>query len=551
MKPQYKLPCDRCGSSDAVTDYGESTHCFSCNHHHFKDKDYLTDTFQQFPVKDTIQELPKSVTPINKDKFQDLTDCSIQKKTAEFYGVWLNDKAEHVYPFFDRTGKSHIANQFRTTDKKGFMVQGDWNKTGLFGQQLFPAGSAKQITIVEGAKDALSAFEMTGSKYPVVAIKSASSAQKDVSDNFEYVNSFDKIVICFDKDAEHKRPDGTVFFPGQEAAAKVAAMFKLGKVRVLTLKKAKDANDYLKAGWSQDFQQEWWAAPDFTPQGLRMAKDLWEEVRELKDYNSASYPWEGLQELTYGLRLSEVVLVTADTGVGKTAFAKEITHHLLKTTNKGVGLLHLEESNKDTLLGLMSISANRPLHLPDVRAEVKDEELKIYFDDICNSDRVIVWDHFGSNSVVSVLQTIQHMNALGCKYIILDHLSIVVSDQSGDERKQLDEISTKLKTLCMELNCCIIAIIHINRQGQVRGSAGPEQIANIVIRLTRDKLNEDEEIRNTTKVSVEKNRFCGRTGPACFLKYDAETGRLAEIPKETFLEMLLKGKTLPDEKEVW
>lgn len=45
----------------------------------------------------------------------------------------------------------------------------------------------------------------------------------------------------------------------------------------------------------------------------------------------------------------------------------------------------------------------------------------------------------------AVLDKVRHMHALGCKYTVLDHLSIVVSDQSGDERKQLDEISTKLK----------------------------------------------------------------------------------------------------------
>src|SRR3546814_9987449 len=79
------------------------------------------------------------------------------------------------------------------------------------------------------------------------------------------------------------------------------------------------------------------------------------------------------------------------------------------------------------------------------------------------------------------------MAALGCRYIMVDHLSIIVSDQSGDERKQLDEISTKIKTLTMNLDIHVVCVIHINRQGQVRGSAGPEQVANTVLRLERDK----------------------------------------------------------------
>lgn len=533
MELRYQK-CNSCGSSDGLTYYSDHSHCYVCR------ETKRLNSFNKIEEEPTSQKT--TPLPINASRFQALTDRGITKDVCAFYGIWINDNKEHVYCYFDKSGKSLIANKFRNTAQKGFMTQGDISKSGLFGQQLFPAGSAKQITITEGELDAASVFQMTGSKFPAVSVKGASSAPKDVADNFEYLNSFEKIVICFDKDEPHKRADGTTFFPGQEAAEACASKFPLGKVRLLTLKDAKDANDYLKKGWTDKFSKEWWAAPEWTPAGLKLAKDLWEEVRVQKNYETVSYPWGGLNNLTYGMRLSEVVLITADTGVGKTSVVKEIEHHLLKNTTRGVGLLHLEESNGDSLLGLMSITANKPLHLPDVRQDVKEDELRKYWDNTCDNDRIVVWDHFGSNSVASVLSTIRHMSALGCKYIILDHLSIVVSDQNGDERKQLDEISTKLKTLTMELNINVTAVIHINRQGQVRGSAGPEQISNIVIRLVRDKLSDDELIRNTTKVIVEKNRFSGRTGPACLLRYDGETGRLSELPQEDLIALLNKDK---------
>jgi twinkle protein len=231
--------------------------------------------------------------------------------------------------------------------------------------------------------------------------------------------------------------------------------------------------------------------------------------------------------------LSELVVVTAETGVGKTSVLKEIEHFVLKNVPKhGIGLLHLEEPNADTALGLMSIEANRPLHLPDVREMTPKEELRGYFDAVINTDRIVIWDHFGSNSIQEVLNKVRHMHNLGCKYIILDHLSIVVSDQNGDERKQLDEISTKLKTLCMELNISVICVIHQNRQGQIRGTAGVEQLANIVLKLNRERMSEDPWRRNVTKIIVEKNRFCGRTGPGCYLHYNEHTGRLNELNEE-------------------
>lgn len=158
-------------------------------------------------------------------------------------------------------------------------------------------------------------------------------------------------------------------------------------------------------------------------------------------------------------------------------------------------------------------------------------------------------DHFGSNSVDAVLDKVRHMAALGCKYIVLDHLSIVVSDQSGDERKQLDEIATKLKTLTMELDLAVIAVIHTNRAGQIRGTAGVEQLANIVIRLAREKLDKNEWRRNITVVSVTENRFCGYTGPASYLFYNKDTARLSELDPVEVGIYESGGSAAPD--EVW
>ncbi len=84
----------------------------------------------------------------------------------------------------------------------------------------------------------------------------------------------------------------------------------------------------------------------------------------------------------------------------------------------------------------------------------------------------------------------------------------------------------------MELGISVIAVIHQNRQGQIRGTAGVEQLANIVLKLHRERLSEDPWRRNVTKIIVEKNRFCGRTGPGCYLHYNEFTGRLTELNEE-------------------
>lgn len=479
--------------------------------------------------------------------YVELSDRKISLASAEKYSIWRNNGVTY-FPYF--ADSKHLSNKVRYPDKE-FSVEGDLRHSGLFGQQLFPAGSAKFITLVEGEYDAPAAFELMGSRWPVVSVRSgADGATKCVADNFEYLNSFPNIVICFDKDdPKVNEKTGQIRYPGQEAALAVAGMFAVGKVKVLTLAEGKDPNDYLKAGLRDAFNREWWSAPSYTPSGLKLGREMWQEISEPKNYETIKYPWDGLNAQTYGIRLSELVVITAETGVGKTSVLKEIEHYILKNVPKhGIGLLHLEEPNPDTALGLMSIEAGIPLHLPDIREGVSKDELRKYFDDVINTDRVIIWDHFGSNSIQEVLNKVRHMHNLGAKYIILDHLSIVVSDQNGDERKQLDEISTKLKTLCMELNIAVIAVIHQNRQGQIRGTAGVEQLANIVLKLHRERLSEDPWRRNVTKVIVEKNRFCGRTGPGCYLHYNEFTGRLNELNEEQIKAYLAGGSA---EIEVW
>ena len=523
--------CLECGSSDGLAVYEDNSHCFVCGFH--TGENNIADAH---PVRHSAD---RNVTPLPQGEQIAIRDRGINSNTVNKYKVTANTNPEsvvgHVYPYFDEDG-AHVANKVRRKGEKAFYWEGDVQNGTLFGQQLFPAGG-KAITIVEGECDALAGFQLTGSRYPCVSVKSASEAKRNCVDNFEYLDSFEKIVVCMDSDE-----------PGQKAANQIAQLFAPGKVHILQLNLAKDANDYLMKGLEKEYINEWFRAPAYMPDGLKFGSDaeLYEDIVHYKEPHSIPYPWSGLNKSTYGLRLGELTLFTADTGIGKTTFMKEIEYCLLqdkelKDRGYGVGFLHLEEPKRETALGLMSIHHNKPYHLPDT--EKCEEELRKAYDEVVNSKRVVIYDHFGSNEIDNILSKIRHMAALGCKYIVLDHLSIIVSDHSGDERKQLDEISTKLKVLTINLNISCIAVIHINRQGGVRGSAGPEQVSNNVIRLERDKKDVDEWRRNVTRITVEKCRLSGRSGPVSWVLYNTETGRLEELSKD-MADLFERGGTL-------
>lgn len=515
---QHHGPCPSCPSSDGYTIDPKTGwgHCFVCslNVPPGKVKDKLE-------AKRGKNKNDGPITPIPDAGWGTPAERGISRATAEKYKIWTAADGSSYFPAY--SDGQHVGTKKRFGEKE-FKWEGK-SDGELFGSWLFPRGSAKAITLTEGEYDAAAGYELLGSKFPVVSVLNGTgTAERDVRNNFEYLDSFDKIVVCFDADDA-----------GRKAAKQVAGLFAPGKVYICDLREGNDPNEYLIARNHGRFTKEWWQAVPYMPDGLKIGTNMWDEIINRPKHFTVDYPFAGLNKLLYGLRLSEMLTVTADPKVGKTTFLKELEYSLLMNPELiekgyGVGFIHLEEPNYDTALGLMSIHASKPYHLPDT--ERTPDDLRSAYDAVINSSRVVIWDHFGSNSVNAVVDKVRHMAALGCKYIVLDHVSIVVSDQSGDERKQLDEIATKLKTLCMNLNIALICVIHQNRQGQIRGTMGFEQLSNIVIKLERDKLDADEWRRNVTKIIVTENRFCGKTGPASYLWYNGMTGRMMELDEE-------------------
>jgi twinkle protein len=463
-----------------------------------------------------------------------IVDRGISRETCEYFGVTQAD-GKHFYPYFDESG-ARVAEKIRSVENKTFSIAGNFTNATLFGQNLFQKGG-KYITIVEGELDALASYQMTGSKWPTVSIRNgASAALKDCKAQYEYLDSFEAIVICFDGDE-----------PGQKAAKEVAELFG-NKVKIVKhLKECKDACDYLSNGRGAEYVNQWWRAESYVPDGIVQASTLWDSVSTPEPVAEAFYPFKGLNELLYGLRPSELITVTAGSGLGKSQFLREILYRILETTKWTVGGMFLEESVRKTARSIMSLHANKKLHLPDT--PVSEQELKEAFDATLGTNRVFLFDHFGSLAIDNVLNRIRYMaRACDCRVIFLDHISLVVSGMDGnDERKSIDVLMTRLRTLVQETGITLICVSHLKRPStsnkghedgesvslsQLRGSGAIAQLSDAVITLERNAMSPDSTIRHTTKVAVAKNRYNGLTGPACSLRYDMNTGRMIEVVLE-------------------
>lgn len=531
-------PCPDCGSRDALAVYDHGIKCFSCGYYRrIKDRDELLTYVKRrgYSVSDfarqnnTVEVQDNGNQLALEEGYYAIPERNINEDTVRRYGVIVsrdkdsNNPFRHMYPYYTQEG--NMAQKFRDVQNKKFWSGGLSSKCQMFGQHLFAKGSAPAVTIVEGELDALAAFQMNGSKYPVVAVPGAENAAAFIKTNLEWLESFETVVLCLDNDE-----------PGVEATKKCCSLFSPKKVKMFKhLDGFKDACDYLKAGQAQLFINQWFRSEPWTPDGIVASSTLLDRIKQKKNVESLPYPFPTLQSMTYGIRKKETVVFVAPTNVGKTQVLREIEYHILQTDKTArIGALFLEESVEDSGLGVMSLYANKPLHLPDT--EYTDEELESAHKAVLGDDRVYFYDSSGITQIESIINKIRYYaKALDCGYIFIDNFSILTSDHSqGDERKRLDESITKLRNLALELNIAIIAVAHLNREGAIRGSTSIENFSNIIVGLERDIKNPDPTVRNTMVLTVWKNRFSGRTGPAGYLRYNATTGRLEEVDDEEF-----------------
>ena len=519
--------CPKCGSSDALAIYDDGgQHCFGsgCSYHVFGDgeKPMNTETI----AKAKPLNMGGVVAAIPNRRLSSDT-CARYGVTVEYSGK--GNIKKHYYPYYDVDTGEICAAKVREVDTKSFYATGNLSpKAGFFGQQQCTGN--KYITITEGELDAMSVYEMFNKQYDVVSLRSgAGNAEKEIKEQLEWLESYETVVLCFDNDKA-----------GDQAIEQVKDLFSPNKLKIIKLP-VKDASDMLMANRVKDFTQAWWNAKTYRPDGIIAGLDTWEALVDKRKVKSIPYPWEGLNHITRGHRPYELVTITSGSGMGKSQFIREIEYDLLRRCEGNIGVLALEEDVARTSLGIMSVAANRPLHLEE---DTPVDELRPYWEATLGTGRYYLFDHWGSTSADNLLARVRYMaKALDCRYVVLDHLSIVVSSQeSGDERKAIDEIMTKLRTLVAETGISLFLVSHLRRSqgkahedgaqislGELRGSQAIAQLSDIVIGMERDQQNADEEIRNTTTVRVLKNRYTGETGPACWLRYDRTTGRMNEV----------------------
>ena len=554
------LPCTntKCDSSDAFALYEEDDgkitgYCFSC---HKDDQNpnnnYKEDTLLvQKKSKRTPDEIEAEITRISELPSLAIPHRGISQESTTKYGVKVEidtstGEVQHwYYPRYSQGKLVGYKKKFRTKEgeKKLFDLIVHDKDNDFFGANV--CGSrGKMVVLTEGEDDTLAAWQMfkaKGKNYRICSLPDGANMSA-IRSRVEWLESFETIVLAIDQDEA-----------GQRFVEQVKGLLAPGSVKVMSFSE-KDANKMLQENKTDEFFSALNNSTIVRPDGIVSGIDTWDKINNREVVESIPYPdgWDDLNKKSYGVRLGELDTWTSGSGMGKTQVLRELQYHLLNTTDRGIGVIALEEPLEDSVEAMMSLHLNKRYHLPDVRDTVTEEEKYDAWLATSGTNRLHYYDHFGSVDDDSLVSKIKFMaRGLGVKYIFLDHLSIVVSEfaDQGGERERIDSIMTKLKKLTQELGIWIGLVVHLRKVGggisfeegavpcldDLRGSGSIKQLSNSVYALSRNQQAGDEEERNTSQLHVLKCRFTGRTGASDYLKFDDETGRMTKtdfVPTE-------------------
>ena len=471
--------------------------------------------------------------------YVDLKTRRLTRDTCQRWGYGVSQyKGQPVQVAQYRATNGEVVGQKVRFPDKTFVVTGNLKPAGFFGQQLWKAGGSKRLIITEGEIDAMSVSQVQNHKWPVVSIPNgADSGAACVAAQLDWVEQFEQVVFMFDQDE-----------PGRNAAEKCAMLITPGKAHIAELP-AKDPNEMLQLKMTEDLVKAVFNARQFRPDGIVAATELTVNDLMAQATHGYSTQYPKMDKLSHGIRKGEMTLIAAGTGVGKTTLVRELGYHMLTAHDLKLGCVFLEENFRKTAQGFVAIHHGVPLG--ELR-ENPDRLTTEQYDEVLNDllkKKAYFYDHFGSLESANLISKLNYLVlGLGVDFILLDHISMVVSGMTSSregERKDIDILMTHLRALIERTGVGVIAVVHLKQPegkaheeggrvtlSHLRGSGSLKQLPDLIIGLERNQQSEESD---ETKMRVLKNREFGDTGPAGLVAYDRKTGRLVPA-EETFPE---------------
>lgn len=398
--------------------------------------------------------------------------------------------------------------------------------TGFMGQ----TSSVEDVLIITGGEidliTAIGALKNSGKyrmSYNVVcAPNGESSTDLYIKLNYDWVDSHKKIVIALDDDEA-----GNATYERIKGIVDNSRLFRANM-------RHKDINDYVKHGDSDKLANDLYWNPIPTKDfGIAGSSSIYDSMVELARKEKVRLPafLDDLNDLLAGgVGVAELILLVSPPSVGKSSIVNQWILDWLMNSPYKMFVVSIEDSKAS--FGIKIASKITSINIMGL--ETVDEKLKVLSDNkgvideyLYNedgSDRFNILEKIPQEIAELKKAILQAITVHGCKIVVVDPLSALLASMSNEQQVDLMAFFEGLKR---DYEIIAILCLHTRKSGSgqkdisegadygesdIRGSSSISGTGTITIMLSRDKYAEDEIERNTTNISVPKNRSASRTG---------------------------------------
>ncbi|QEE51152.1 replicative DNA helicase [Flavobacterium alkalisoli] len=255
------------------------------------------------------------------------------------------------------------------------------------------------------------------------------------------------------------------------------------------------------------------------------AKKRIEEIAGKEGLSGVATGFHDLDKLTSGWQPSDLIIIAARPGMGKTAFVLSMARNIAIDFNHGVAVFSLEMSSVQLITRL--ISSETGLSSEKLRTgKLEKHEWEQLSIKVKNLEKAPLYiDDTPSLSIFDLRAKARRLaSQYGIRMIIIDYLQLMTAGgaagkNGGNREQEISTISRNLKALAKELNVPVIALSQLSRAVETRGSSkrpllsdlresgAIEQDADIVSFIYRPeyyKIDEwDDEERSPTQGQAE------------------------------------------------
>lgn len=294
-----------------------------------------------------------------------------------------------------------------------------------------------------------------------------------------------------------------------------------------------------------------------------------ENMKDLKDgVSGLNSGFLEIDKITSGWQNSNLIIIAARPGMGKTAFIVSMARNMVVDFNIPIAIFSLEMSSLEIVTRFISTETGIPSE-KFKKGNLSDDEWSLLLDKITRIEKAPLYiDDTPSLSIFDLRAKARRLvSRNGVKMIMIDYLQLMKSGEEkgiGLREQEISTISRNLKSLAKELNIPIIALAQLSRQVETQGGAkrpmlshlresgAIEQDADLVSFLYRPEyykiMEWDDDERSSTKNQAEFIIAKHRNGglDSVKLKFTPELTKFSSINNSNFInaENLISNETI-------